>query len=56
MSKEYKDELFEILVEGFRVRKRTVYKLIREAKENHPNASEDIIFNAVLRTAYDSMR
>ncbi len=51
----WKEEVYEILVDGFRMKKREVNKIIKEVRANHPDGSDIVIRNAVLRTAYDRM-
>lgn len=53
MSKELKDELEELLITDFKMKKRVVKQIIGEVKTNHPGADYDTLFNAVLRTALE---
>ena len=55
MSKTYKEDIYEILCKGFCMKRRDVTKIIKEVTANHPDSSETVIYNAVLRTAYNRM-
>lgn len=53
MPKELKQELEDLLVKDFKMKKRNVKQIISEVKSNHPGADSNTLFNAVLKTALE---
>ena len=51
----WQDEVRKFLVDQFKLNRKKVNAIIKGVTKRHPGASDDVLFNATIKTAYDRL-
>ncbi len=51
----WQKEATDLLVNQFKLNRKKVNAIIKGVTKRHPGASDDVLFNATIKTAYDRL-